>query len=211
MADPKRSAAGPHDEAEELLPWYVTGQIDRADRARVERHLLSCGDCREQLAVERRLIDEFQAMTPEVESGWARLRGRIDMPLRAALPPPRQPFAELWALLTRPAVAALAVAQLAFVVIAGGALLSLSRPAYHVLGSAPVPADANLIVIFDPHTTEGEIRHALGSAGASIVGGPTAADAYLLYVAPAARQNSVAKLQADDNVQLAQPIDGVVP
>jgi len=210
MADPKRSAAGPHDEAEELLPWYATGQLDAADRARVERHLLSCGDCREQLAVERRLIDEFQAMAPEVESGWARLRGRIDTPVQVARAP-KQPFAELWAFLTRPAVAAIAVAQLAFVVIAGGALLSLSRPAYHVLGSAPVPADANVIVIFDADTTEGEMRGALGAAGASIVGGPTSADAYLLHVAPAGRQNSLARLQADANVQLAQPIDGVVP
>jgi len=210
MDNPRTFAAGPHDEAEELLPWYATGQLDAADRARVERHLLSCGDCREQLAVERRLIDEFQAMAPEVESGWARLRGRIDTPVQVARAP-KQPFAELWAFLTRPAVAAIAVAQLAFVVIAGGALLSLSRPAYHVLGSAPVPADANVIVIFDADTTEGEMRGALGAAGASIVGGPTSADAYLLHVAPAGRQNSLARLQADANVQLAQPIDGVVP
>ena len=210
MDTPRTFAAGPHDEAEELLPWYATGQLDAADRARVERHLLSCSDCREQLAVERRLIDEFQAMAPEVESGWVRLRGRIDTPVQVARAP-KQPFAELWAFLTRPAVAAIAVAQLAFVVIAGGALLSLSRPAYHVLGSAPVPADANVIVIFDADTTEGEMRGALGAAGASIVGGPTSADAYLLHVAPAGRQNSLARLQADANVQLAQPIDGVVP
>ena len=210
MDTPRTFAAGPHDEAEELLPWYATGQLDAADRALVERHLLSCGNCREQLAVERRLIDEFQAMAPEVESGWARLRGRIDTPVQVARPP-RRPFAELWAFLTRPAVAAIAVAQLAFVVIAGGALLSLSRPAYHVLGSAPVPADANVIVIFDADTTEGEMRGALGAAGASIVGGPTSADAYLLHVAPVGRQNSLARLQADANVQLAQPIDGVVP
>ena len=210
MDTPNSFAAQPHDRAEELLPWYATGQLDAADRARVERHLLSCGNCREQLAVERRLIDEFQAMAPEVESGWARLRGRIDTPVQVARAP-KQPFAELWAFVTRPAVAAIAVAQLAFVVIAGGALLSLSRPAYHVLGSAPVPADANVIVIFDADTTEGEMRGALGAAGASIVGGPTSADAYLLHVAPAGRQNSLARLQADANVQLAQPIDGVVP
>jgi anti-sigma-K factor RskA len=210
MDTPRTFAAGPHDEAEELLPWYATGQLDAADRALVERHLLSCGNCREQLAVERRLIDEFQAMAPEVESGWARLRGRIDTPVQVARAP-KLPFAQLWAFLTRPAVAAIAVAQLAFVVIAGGALLSLSRPAYHVLGSAPVPADANVIVIFDADTTEGEMRGALGAVGASIVGGPTSADAYLLHVAPAGRQNSLARLQADANVQLAQPIDGVVP
>jgi anti-sigma factor RsiW len=210
MAHPKLPSGGPHDEAEGLLPWYANGQLDAPDRARVERHLLACADCRQQLVVERRLIGEFQAMTPEAESGWARLRRQIEPPAPARVPA-RRPLAELWGILTRPAVATLAFAQLAFVVIAGGTLLSLSRPAYHVLGSAPVPAAANMIVIFHADTTEGEIRQALGGAGASIVGGPTSADAYLLHVSPVERQNSVAKLQADGNVQLAQPIDGILP
>ena len=210
MADPKAPSGGPHDEAEGLLPWYANGQLDAIDRARVERHLLACADCRQQLVGERRLIDEFQAMTPEAESGWARLRGRIET--RApATEPARRPIAELWAILTRPAVATLAFAQLAFMVIAGSTLLSISRPAYHVLGSATAPAAANVIVIFHTDTTVGEIRQALGGAGASIVGGPTSADAYLLHVSAAERQSAVSKLQADDNVELAQPIDGVMP
>jgi anti-sigma factor RsiW len=210
MGDPRPSGGGPHDEAEGLLPWYANGQLDAVDRARVERHLLACADCRQQLVGERRLIDEFQLMTPEAESGWARLRGRIE-PRAPARVPARRPFAEFWAILTRPAVATLAFAQLAFVVIAGGTLLSLSRPAYHVLGSAAAPAAANIIVIFHSDTTEGEIRQALGGAGASIVGGPTSADAYLLHVNAAERQSAVSKLQADDSVQMAQPIDGVMP
>ena len=45
-------------------------------------------------------------------------------------------------------------------------------------------------------------------AGASIVDGPTTADAYLLHVAPQQRHRALAKLQSDDNVQMAQPIDG---
>ena len=31
--DPSLSEHGPHDEAEELLPWYATGQLDAAERA----------------------------------------------------------------------------------------------------------------------------------------------------------------------------------
>jgi anti-sigma-K factor RskA len=211
MAHPKQSSERPHDEAEELLPWYATGQLEPADRARVEGHLLACEDCRQQLTVERRLIEEFQGFTPEAESGWARLRGRIGARVQNTRPH-RQTFAEeVWALLTRPAVAVLAVAQIAFVVIAGSALLPLTRPAYHVLASAPVTADANVIVIFHDDTTEREMRQALGAAGASIVGGPTPADAYLLHVAPGQRHAAIAKLQSDDDVQLAQPIDGVMP
>lgn len=210
MSDPTTSAADPHDAAEELLPWYATGQLDEGDRARVERHLLDCGQCRQQIVVERRLVDEFQAMTPEMESGWARLRARIDPPRPRIHAPPQSPIG-FWAALSRPAIAGLAFAQLAFVVIGGGLLLSLSRPAYHTLAAAPEPAAANLILMFRAGATESEVRQALQANGASIVGGPTSAGAYLLHVAPQQRSSAVARLQADDKVELAQPIDGTVP
>jgi hypothetical protein len=207
MAGPNLSERGPHAEAEELLPWYANGQLDEADRSRVEKHLSSCAFCRQQLALERQLIDEFQAMTPEIESGWARLRRRVQAPI-----PKRQrrpgPLAEFWGFITRPAVAGLAAAQLAFVIASGAVLLSLSRPAYHTLGSAPVPVSANIIVMFRADATIEDVRSVLNSAGASIVDGPTTTDAYLLHVAPQQRQRALAKLQSDDNVQVAQPIDG---
>jgi anti-sigma factor RsiW len=57
MPNPIPSGAEPHDQAEELLPWYVTGQLDADDRALVEQHLSSCPHCRRQLAVERRMVD----------------------------------------------------------------------------------------------------------------------------------------------------------
>ena len=210
MARPTPTEGRPHDEAEELLPWYATGQLDAAERARVEAHLYACASCREQLAVERRFVGEFRAIAPEVESGWARLRARIEPPQPARA---RRPafLADLRALVARPAVAALAAAQLALVVVAGGALFSLSQPAYHALGSAAVPADANVIVMFRADATEEDVRDALQAVGASIVGGPTSADAYLLHVAPQQRQMAVNRLQANDYVQLAQPIDGVGP
>ena len=121
MPDPALNLAEPHHDAEELLPWYLTGQLDCDDLALVEHHLSSCAHCRRQLAVERRMIAEFAQLTPEIDSGWARLRQRIDVPQR------RERLwdtlcgqaAELWQTLSRPAIATLAVAQLAFVVGAG--------------------------------------------------------------------------------------------
>ena len=206
MADP--NFAQPHDEAEELLPWYATGQLDAADRVRVETHLSSCAECQHQLATERKLMQEFRAMTPEVESGWARLRSRIESPVPIR---PRRPsfFEQFWATLSRPAVATLAMAQVAFVVIAGGTLLSLSRPAYHALGSAPVPASANVIVMFRADATVQDVDQTLKSVRATIVEGPTDADAYLLHVSPQQREGVLNRLQKDDQVAMAQPIDGV--
>ena len=209
MADPSHTERGPHDEAEELLPWYATGQLDADDRAHVERHLYACASCRRQLAVERRLVEEFQSTSPQLESGWARIRARVDPPRPAQKPRPTA--AEIWALLNRPAVAVLAVAQLVFVVIAGSLLLSLSRPDYRALGSSPEPASANLIVIFESKATADDVRDSLVSAHASIVGGPTAAGAYLLHVDPSRRKDGLSKLRADGHVQLAEPIDGGQP
>ncbi len=206
MADPFLSGPEPHDEAEELLSWYATGQLDAGDRAKVEKHLYSCDACRSQLAVERRVALEFQAMSPAVESGWARLKARIDPPRPSRAAPPGF-FADLNGLLRRPALAALAAAQLMFVVMAGALLVSLARPQYHALGSAPAPASANMIVMFRGSATEQVVRDRLGSVGASIVGGPTSTGAYLLHVEPARRQAALARLRSASSVELAQPID----
>jgi anti-sigma factor RsiW len=67
----------PHRETEELLPWYVTGQLDETEREAVERHLAGCAQCEKQLRVERRLAEEFRANTPDIELGWQRLRSRL--------------------------------------------------------------------------------------------------------------------------------------
>ena len=214
MADPNLSEPSAHGEAEELLPWYATGQLDDADRARVDAHLSSCAYCRQQLALERRLIDEFQAMSPELESGWERLKARIAAPAAAPMLPSRPKwrapnvFAQMWGTLSRPAIATVAVAQLAFVIVAGSVLLSLSRPSYRALGSAPPPLSANMIAMFRSDATIEDVRKSLSSAGASIVDGPTSADAYLLHVAPQRRPAALARLQSDSNVQMAEPIDG---
>jgi len=197
----------PHDEAEELLPWYATGQLDSADRALVEKHLVSCARCQRQLRAEHILIDEFQTFTPEIDSGWARLRSRIEAQ-RPRRPSIGRLAGEFWHAFTRPVVATLAAAQVAFVAFAAIFLQWFSQPAYVALGSAPVAASANVIVMFRPEAREAELRAALEASGASLVGGPTDADAYLLHVPANSRHSALQKLQHDSNVTLAQPIDG---
>ncbi len=198
-----------HEEVEVLLPWYATGQIDPSDRERVEAHLSTCARCQRQLESEHILIEQFRSLTPEIDTGWARLRAQIE-PGRSERPRPRRFLADIWDFLGRPAVAALAAAQLAFVIIAGALLWSLNRPesTYQTLGTSSSPGTANVIVIFRPDATEEDIRDALRASSASLVGGPTAADAYLINVPPDHRASALAVLQADDDVQMAEPIDG---
>jgi hypothetical protein len=199
-----------HDEVEELLPWYATGQLDPKDQALVEHHLSSCARCQRQLGLERALVEEFRSFAPQVDTGWTRLRDRIEAPAG-----PRswvgRIAAEVWQILNRPAVAALAIAQLAFVVFAGSILLSLSRPSYRALGTSETPLAANVLVMFRPDATEEDIRDALRASGASLVGGPTPADAYVLHVPANQRTSALVSLRSDANVQMAEPIDGAGP
>jgi len=206
MSDSGLFHRDPHQEAEELLPWYATGQLDEADRVRVEEHLSSCARCRDELTFERRIVHDVRGAAPEVDAGWARLRNRIEAengtPRHA-----RPPQSNFWQILRRPAVATLAAAQIGFLVFAGGILVSLSRPAYHALGSAPSAPSANVIVIFRADATVGDIRDTLRASGASMVGGPTSTDAYLLRVPMNHRQQALARLQSADDIQMAEPID----
>lgn len=201
----------PHEQAEELLPWYATGQLDAADRSLVEAHLAACARCQRQLAGERRMVDQFQSFSPQVDSGWARMRQRIETP-RQRQSWIGQAAAEFWQLLKRPAVAALATAQVALLAIAAAIAPSLgSAPAYVALGDKAQPApSANVVILFNPEATEAGMRNALRQSGASLVGGPTDADAYLLTVPEPRRATALEKLRADHEVLMAEPIDGAV-
>lgn len=210
MINPTLTDDRPHDEAEALLPWYATGQIEPADRALVERHIASCERCQRQVAVERRWIDEFQTYNPGVDLGWARLRGRLETsrPMKPVIGPM---VAGWWNRFSRPAIASLAIAQLAFVVVAGASLLSLNRTPYQGLSAPPQRSAANLVVMFTEGSSEADLRKLLQSNGATFVGGPTEAGAYLLHVPAKGRLEAVAALRSDPHVTMAQPIDGDRP
>lgn len=208
MAGDIRSARDPHEQAEELLPWYATGELDAAEHALVEAHLAACARCQRQLVFERRLVEEFQGFSPEVDSAWARLRERIDAPAPDRDGWLARVLRDLKQLVTRPAVAALAAAQVAFVALAAAFLPSLA-PSYVTLGDRPAASSSpNVIILFRPEATEADMRDILRSSGAQLVGGPTAADAYLLTVPPKARPIALAKLQSNDDVIMAEAIDG---
>jgi hypothetical protein len=67
---------------------------------------------------------------------------------------------------------------------------------------------ADVIVMFRADATVEDVKSTLRAANASIVEGPTAADAYLLHVPRQQRNVALARLRADDGVQMAEPIDG---
>ena len=204
------TSTNPHDEAEELLPWYVTGRLDAADRERVEKHLTDCARCQADLRAERRLAEEYRAYSPQVQASWLSLRERIDpTPVR----PPAPANSNWWHSLSRPAVAGLMAAQLAVVLITAGVISYASQPdaAYRALGSTPVAASANAVVIFTPQTREEQLRRLLNASDAELVGGPTDAYAYILHVPMETRAAALARLRSRPEVVMAEPIDGQTP
>ena len=212
-----------HDDACALLPWYVTGRLDAEDVARVDAHLPSCAQCQADLAAERRLhalVAGLDEKTGDVDASFAALRAQLpprtakEMPIAA---PARrrtrsQRIGRQWRQ-SAPWLRWAVAAELALLVLAGAALAIThqTKPGaavYRTLGAAPDPATANIVVVFRPDIRESELRRTLRASDARLVGGPTAADAYLLHVDAAARGAAVERLRHQGAIVLAEPIDG---
>jgi len=192
-----------HDGVRDLLPWYVTGQLNEAETARIEAHLDGCAECQAELRFEERLESEVARLPFEVEAGWARMRRRVEGD-HAEQPVLRRLQARApW----------LGWGVAAVLMLGLGVLLAPSlRPAptidaYHALSAAAAPEPGNVVVIFRPDTTEKSMREALKASGARLVDGPTSADAYVLHVPAAERGAALANLRGRREIILAQPVD----
>lgn len=217
-----------HNQVQALLPWYVSGGLDAAERAQVEAHLAECTECQAELKLERRLAAEVAA-TPiagataagapgDVEHGWALMRRRIETGPRQrasavswpnwlgaagrSIAPPwtAGPAWMRWALAGQ-------FALLLLLAVYATPILRHDQARYRALGAAPPVASANLVVIFRPDLTERELRRILSESHARLVDGPTATDAYLLHVPAAERGAALARLRRQPRIELAEPVD----
>jgi anti-sigma factor RsiW len=203
-----------HAHARTLLPWYVTGQLDAAEHARVEAHLRDCPECQAELKVERRLAGAVAELPFEADNGWAQMQRLIERQDRPAAPLARvrrafaKPARGGW-VLALPGVAGWAIAaQLLLAVTALALALPLTRgPAYHALGAVQRAPVGDVIVMFRPDASAQALTRALHESGARLVDGPTAADAYVLEAPAGRRAETLGRLRADTSVSLAEPID----
>ena len=191
-----------HRELRDLLPWYATGQLDEADRARVEAHLANCPDCQAEVQFERRLDDEVARMPVDIDRSWARMKKRMDRDR------PLGRLRQFAGAITAPAPWAGWAAASFLLLVSGVLLLPSMQPAtYHTLSAAPGAAAGNVVVIFRPDTRERDMREALVATEARLVDGPTATDAYVLRVPAAKREAALATLRGRPDVVLAAPLD----
>jgi hypothetical protein len=238
-----------HQAVQELLPWYASSQLEPDDAHRVEAHLHTCEQCRQDLQWEREMLDQGSADTAvppgvDMERAWARLLPALgpvddigDVPVRAnaapagmatiaaaaeAKPPADAPAPapalpvvprRWWTMGAANQPTWLRWAVAAQWVLIVGLVALLARPdeppaAYRVLGnSAGAAPVGNLVVMFQPTTTERELRRILQAQGARMVDGPTVTDAYLISVPEDNRDRALQALRADPAVKFAEALD----
>lgn len=197
MSSQRRSDIG-HDEAQELIPWFVNGTLADAARARVSAHVDSCLPCRRTLQRERRLLS---LMAPEpasdsaIEAGFRKLMRRIEKDARSKarrlMLPEQSQAHSTWVYAVSMAVAL-------------GVAIWLATPRESALD------DTNRIdVVFAAGTSVAVREDVLRAISARVTAGPSADGRYTLELTGAApSEEAVARalerLRNDPRVELAE-------
>lgn len=222
---------------EELLPWLANGTLDEGERGMMQQYAGNDPACSDALAAEQNITSNFHNMRSETETNaapanWLAVRNRLieeqnlsDLENSKARQADnakaakRSWFAPVqdW-FQKHGAVGGFAVAQMAALVAIfafPSAILGTGAEqedaSYRVYADTPAAITAkdtaNIIVAFNPDITEQALRDTLTDADAKIVGGPTATGGYFVQVDPAKRDNIVQKLQDNDAIIIAEPIE----
>jgi hypothetical protein len=197
-----------HEKVQRLLPWLLAGTLDGTDLALVQPHLESCAQCQADLAWQRKLCAAapLSATACDPDRAFAQLLPRLGPQ------GPRVDVLERWrragaansAWLRWVALAELAaIGVLSLMLAQAGAGTGAGE--YRAMG-AGAQTQGNLVVMFNPDTSEREIRRILQASGARMADGPTVTDAYVLALPAAQAGAALARLRAEPAVTLAQPL-----
>jgi len=199
-----------HKVADVLLPWFVNGTLEGDELAFVERHVRDCPQCQQEVGWLRELHAACVAAedVPEASKAARGLRRKLDAPRTARSGIAR--WRLRWGSSSPEPRWAIAGALAAFVALGTVWFAGTEGPAlYRTLGAhnATAPENGTLVVVFDPATTESDLRRIVRSAGARIVDGPMQTNAYVLDVPSARRDQALQTLRAERAVMLAERLD----
>jgi len=200
-----RLEAGVHKVVDALLPWYINGTLSREEHDYVHRHVAECALCRHEVEWLRQLHAACVAAesTPDGAKALGHLRRQLEAPRVAgeASGRTRRPWQldgkqVRWALAASVLVGVLAVAL----------VRQNDAPALYRTLAAPESAarTGSLIVVFDPTTTEADLRRMLRKAGARLVDGPMQSNAYVLDVPAGQRDHAIRALRSERSVVLVE-------
>jgi anti-sigma factor RsiW len=197
----------------ELLPWYVNGSIEAADRAWVDSYLSEHPDARAELAWYRSLQKRIQETVPAVPAtiGLSKAMNLIrgDRPTVA-----ERISAFFGAFAMRPAVT---FALLGVIVVQGGVMTNLiskasdDEVAMRAMRAQTVEEGPLVKVNFAPDAKESDIRLLLVSVQGTLTGGPGQLGDYYVRVPAGKEEQAVAKLKGKPIVQAVELAPGIPP
>jgi anti-sigma factor RsiW len=198
MADILKLADAAHARSEVLLPWYVNGTLDAAERAFVESHVGQCERCRTDIARLRSIAEDVREfdIDPDRDRALGRLSTRLDAADDGEAPfganARQRGLSALWR--DARVLRVLVILQVGALAALGAiGLRTVPDVEYRTLAAPTGSADrGRLIVAFDSAQPEVVIRRVLVAANARVVDGPTGDGLYVIEVA-AARAPAVAE------------------
>lgn len=160
-----------HDYVYNLLPWYLNGSLHEDDTNRVNAHLEQCDTCslalQDEIGIARQLQEEPPAMKQllaKKDQNFTQLKARLEQPK----------YARPWRM-NIPQVAALIL----FAGFLGFFGARLGDEGEYVTLSRNAKSDATVLqVMFQPSTSERELRHLLLDADAKLLNGPSQKGVY---------------------------------
>jgi hypothetical protein len=197
----------------ELLPWYVNGSIDAADRAWVDSYLRDHPEARAELAWFESLQTRIKETIPAVPAtiGLARAMHLIrgDRPTVA-----ERISAFFGGLGMRPAMA---LSLLAIIVVQGGVIANMMSQAredaveMRAMRAQNVEEGPLVKVNFTPDARESDIRMLLVSVQGTLAGGPGQLGDYYVRVPAGKEAQAAAKLKDTPIVQAVELAPGIPP
>jgi hypothetical protein len=200
-----------HQEAQELLPWFVLGTLNAAETAMVQEHLRTCSQCQADIELQRKI--QAVPLVPRVEIDVNNAFAKLKPQLAAVRQEKRGPrfedrleslrhAARQWWMPWVIAAQTVAVACLCVVV-----MQKQADPVQYIALGAQVEDKGNMVVMFKPQTAESELRRILQGVDARVVDGPLVTGAYVVRVNDGKRVQALAALHAESAVTMAESLD----
>jgi anti-sigma factor RsiW len=196
-----------HREANLLLPWYVNGSLDGAERVRVEQHVRECVACSQEVDAQRRLADLI--CSPEESTQAAHALQRLHGQLRAQEMLNASPLQRWIEALSRHWPVAVIAVQFALLVL----LIPANLPdgaAYRTLSNeqAMRAVPESVVVIFDDEVSQSSVTALLRDLHLRVIDGPNSRGAYTLQLTDGTQQAVLDALRGEAHVKFAQPAPG---